>query len=225
MGIDYRYDTGWVFGGLTTSFEEFPDRPRLDLVDWSMGRKANPCWIEDTVTKRHSKRGTQNVGTHLSCPVPLERWWLWISTPCASIWFVVHLFSDSSYLCNGVVHVIYATMGMNRELGAMALWDTNPGIDNLRMPLPRIVRRAAWHGFRSGGRFHPSRGALKFSSGNAAASGFRQTKQRVIPLGLRSNSVTQSQGLSSVVLETASRLLSWSDDPICAEELVPGRAK
>ena len=53
VGIDNRRDRGWDFGGPKVSeFGEFPDRPRFDLVDWPIGRKVTPCWIEDTVTKR-----------------------------------------------------------------------------------------------------------------------------------------------------------------------------
>ena len=44
---------GWDFGGQEASdFGEFPDRPRLDVVDWSDGRRVKPRWIEDNVTGR-----------------------------------------------------------------------------------------------------------------------------------------------------------------------------
>jgi hypothetical protein len=48
-----RNGWGWDFGGPKVSdYEELPDRPRLDLVDWSDGRRIQPRWVEDTVTKR-----------------------------------------------------------------------------------------------------------------------------------------------------------------------------
>lgn len=51
VGIDNLRDRGWDFGGPKVSdFGEFPDRPRLDLVNRSAGREIR--WIEDTVTKR-----------------------------------------------------------------------------------------------------------------------------------------------------------------------------
>ena len=68
VGIDNRRNRGWDFGGSGVSeFEEFPNRPRFDLVDWPIGRKVTPCWIEDRVTKRqvfrlperYTKYGTQ----------------------------------------------------------------------------------------------------------------------------------------------------------------------
>ena len=44
---------GWDFGGPEVSdYGELLDRPRLDLVDWSDGKRILPRWIEDTVTKR-----------------------------------------------------------------------------------------------------------------------------------------------------------------------------
>ena len=44
---------GWDFGASEVpSFGEFPDRPRLDFVDWSGGSGFKPRWIEDTITKR-----------------------------------------------------------------------------------------------------------------------------------------------------------------------------
>ena len=44
---------GWDFGGPGVSdFRELPDRPRLDVVDWSNDRRIKPRWVEDTVTKR-----------------------------------------------------------------------------------------------------------------------------------------------------------------------------
>ena len=53
VGIDNRYDRGWDFGGPTVSdVGEFPDRPRLDLVNWPTNRDARPCWIEDVAKKR-----------------------------------------------------------------------------------------------------------------------------------------------------------------------------
>ena len=53
VGINNRRDRGWDFGGPKVSdFREFPDRPRLDLVDWPIAGLARPCWIEDTETKR-----------------------------------------------------------------------------------------------------------------------------------------------------------------------------
>ena len=68
VGIDKQYDRGWDFGGPTApDLEDLPDRPRLDLVNWPIGGKARPCWIEDTVTKsqvfhlpeRYTKYGTR----------------------------------------------------------------------------------------------------------------------------------------------------------------------
>ena len=44
---------GWNFGGQEASdFGELPDRPCLDVIDWSDGRRVKPRWIEDTVTGR-----------------------------------------------------------------------------------------------------------------------------------------------------------------------------
>ena len=68
VGIDNRHNRGWDFGGSEVSeFGEFPNRPRFDLVDWPIGRKVTPCWIEDRVTKnrvfrlpeRYTKYGTE----------------------------------------------------------------------------------------------------------------------------------------------------------------------
>ena len=68
MGIDHRYNKGWDFGGRkVSSFRKFPDRPRLELVDWPIGPRVNPCRIEDTVTERqvfrlperYTKSGTE----------------------------------------------------------------------------------------------------------------------------------------------------------------------
>ena len=43
---------GWDFGGPEVSdYKELPDRPRLDVIDWSGETKIKPRWIEDTVTK------------------------------------------------------------------------------------------------------------------------------------------------------------------------------
>ena len=67
-GIDNRCNRGWDFGGPEVfEFGEFPDRPRFDLINWPIGRKVTPCWIEDRVTKRqvfrlperYTKYGTQ----------------------------------------------------------------------------------------------------------------------------------------------------------------------
>ena len=53
VGIDNIRGEGWDFGGPTVSdFGEFPDRPRLELADWSTGGESKPRWIEDTKTKR-----------------------------------------------------------------------------------------------------------------------------------------------------------------------------
>ena len=68
VGIDNRYDGGWDFGSRAVfSFGEFPDRPRLELVDWPIGPKVDPCWIKDTIAKRqvfrlperYTKSGTE----------------------------------------------------------------------------------------------------------------------------------------------------------------------
>ena len=68
VGINSQYNRGWDFGGPEVcALGEFPNRPRYDLVDWPMGRKVTPCWIEDRVTKRqvfrlperYTKYGTQ----------------------------------------------------------------------------------------------------------------------------------------------------------------------
>ena len=56
-GSKVEYDDhkgwGWDFGSTEVStFKELPDRPRLDVVDWSGGRRIKPRWIEDTVARR-----------------------------------------------------------------------------------------------------------------------------------------------------------------------------
>ena len=52
VGIFYSRRRGWDFGGPEVSdFGEFPDRPRLDLVESSSENGIKPRWIEDTVTK------------------------------------------------------------------------------------------------------------------------------------------------------------------------------
>ena len=52
VGISHSRGMGWDFGdsGLPR-FEEFADRPRLDLVDQPRGNAVEPRWIEDTVTR------------------------------------------------------------------------------------------------------------------------------------------------------------------------------
>ena len=51
--ITNRRDRGRGVGGPHVSNSgEFPDRPRLDLVDWPRRRSVKPCWIKDAVTKR-----------------------------------------------------------------------------------------------------------------------------------------------------------------------------
>lgn len=50
-----RKGWGWDFGGSKVSeYKELPDRPRLDVVDWSHdgSSKIKPRWVEDTVTKK-----------------------------------------------------------------------------------------------------------------------------------------------------------------------------
>ena len=53
VGIDHSRGWGWDFRGPEVSgFGEFPDRPRLDLVDRFIGDTlVEPRWIKDTVTK------------------------------------------------------------------------------------------------------------------------------------------------------------------------------
>ena len=54
VGISHSRSKGWDFGGPgSPSFGEFPDGPRLDLVDRFRGDTlVEPHWIKDTVTKR-----------------------------------------------------------------------------------------------------------------------------------------------------------------------------
>ena len=53
VGINHSCSMGWDFGASEVpSFGEFPDGPRLDLVDRSRGNVAERRWIEDTVTKK-----------------------------------------------------------------------------------------------------------------------------------------------------------------------------
>ena len=53
VGISNSCGMGWDFGASESpSFGEFPDRPRLELVDRSGGNEFEPRWVEDTVTKR-----------------------------------------------------------------------------------------------------------------------------------------------------------------------------
>ena len=51
--LDGKKGWGWDFGGQEVSdFGEFPDRPRLDVADWSNEKRVKPRWVEDTATKR-----------------------------------------------------------------------------------------------------------------------------------------------------------------------------
>ena len=60
---------GWDFGGSRVSYiGEFLAQPCFRVVGWSLGLKANPCWIKDTVTgrlvfrfpaERYMKEGTE----------------------------------------------------------------------------------------------------------------------------------------------------------------------
>ena len=54
VGIGHSRGMGWDFGGPEVpDFGEFPDRPRLDLVNRFTGdTSVGPRWIQDTVTKR-----------------------------------------------------------------------------------------------------------------------------------------------------------------------------
>ena len=60
VGVHNPCRRGWDFGGLEVSeFGEFPNPPRLDLIDWSTGRDGTAPsaervmrWIGDTVTGR-----------------------------------------------------------------------------------------------------------------------------------------------------------------------------
>ena len=53
--VEYGNKKGWGWNfesPRVSNYGELPDRPRLDLVDWSGGMKIIPRWIEDRVTKR-----------------------------------------------------------------------------------------------------------------------------------------------------------------------------
>jgi hypothetical protein len=53
VGTKYKRGWGWDFGGMeVSSYQEFPDRPKLDLVDLPRADGEKSRWIKDTVTNR-----------------------------------------------------------------------------------------------------------------------------------------------------------------------------